>query len=100
MYKQLSLFSLLDDEFKPGDYINYNRCGKRLRYSDMKKMLGKKVIMDNSNAYVTLFVVILIEGINAAGQLICYDGTEQRMYISNKRFSEKYSPFTAYSIIE
>ena len=44
MYKQLSLFSLLDDEFKPGDYINYNRCGKRLRYSDMKKMLGKKVI--------------------------------------------------------
>lgn len=94
MYKQLSLFP----ECEPGDYIDFNRCGKKLSFANMKKLIGENVIMDDSNAYVSIFRVIQIESVNSAEQLVCYDGTEQRMFVSKNRFMEKYSPFIAYSL--
>lgn len=57
MYKQLSIFP----ECEPGDYIDFNRCGKKLSFSNMKKLIGENVIMDDSNAYVSIFRVIQID---------------------------------------
>lgn len=52
MYQQLDIFNFINipKQFKPGDWIEKEFCGKQLSFDEIANSIGKLIVMDKSTS--------------------------------------------------
>lgn len=94
MYQQLDIFDFINipKQFKPGDWIEKEFCGKQLSFGEIANSIGKLIVMDKSTSSHEWYKVVLVEKIVLADgnqrRLIYYDGSRQRGLVNEIYFRE------------